>query len=306
MESEPKHTFAQYTAENISPVFSTRETEHLHLYSLILSAADINHTVSREDGYIWRIDVASADRAHALAEIHAYDEENRHWPLRPPSEDTFQPYFRAQGILIVVSLALFYSVTGSWSPHSVWFSKGAVDSSRILHNGEYFRLLTALTLHADLVHLLGNCFLGGFLLHFYFRLLGNGIGLFALVLSATLANYINVIIHGPGHLSVGFSTAVFSVIGLFSALNYRHYGFTRPARLVLPLMAGFALLAMLGSSGERTDLGAHFFGLATGLVTGTILGIDILFNLRHNGWLQLLLTLTMLTLPVLAWSLAVN
>lgn len=306
MESDPTYAIAENLAESTAPVYITGEIGHLHLYSLILSAADISHTVTRQGSHLWRINVAAADRARALAEIQAYDEENRYWPLQPPKEDTFQPFFRAQGILIVVSLALFYSVTGPWSPHSVWFSKGAVDSSRILADAEYFRLLTALTLHADLVHLLGNCFLGGFLLHFYFLLLGNGIGLFALVLSATLANYINVVAHGPGHLSVGFSTAVFSAVGLFSALNYRHYGFTRPARLLLPLMAGFALLAMLGSSGERTDLGAHFFGLATGLATGTILGIDILFNLRHNSWLQLLLSLTMLTLPLLAWHLALD
>lgn len=306
MESDPTYAIAENAAENTSPVYTTGETEHLHLYSLILSAADINHTVTRRDSSLWRISVAAADRARALAEIHAYDEENLDWPLQISKEDTFQPFFRAQGVLIAVSLALFYSLTGSWSPHAVWFAKGAVDSSRILAQGEYFRLLTGLTLHADLVHLLGNCFLGGFLLHFYFLLLGNGIGLCALVVSATLANYINVIAHGPGHHSVGFSTAVFSVIGILSALNYRHYGLSRPARLVLPLMAGFALLAMLGSSGEHTDLGAHFFGLATGLLTGTILGTDILFSLRENSGLQMMLTLTTLFTPVIAWYLALN
>lgn len=306
MQSDPTHAIADNIPDASAPVFSTEKTEHLHLYSLILSAADIHHSVTRRDNCIWQISVAARDRDRALAEINAYEEENRHWPIEPPGHDTFQPYFRAQGVLIAVSLALFHSVTGPWSPLTEWFVRGAVDSTRILAQGEYFRLLTALTLHADLVHLLGNCLLGGFLLHFYFLLLGNGLGLFALIFSAVLANYINVAAHGPGHHSVGFSTAVFSVIGMLSALNYRHYGFSRPARLVLPLMAGFALLAMVGSSGEHTDLGAHFFGLATGLLTGTILGIDVLFNLRDNNWLQLPLTFIMLSLPVFAWYLALN
>ncbi len=36
----------------------------------------------------------------------------------------------------------------------------------------------------------------------------------------------------------------------------------------MPLGAGVALLAMLGSSGERTDFGAHLWGLVVGLIMG--------------------------------------
>ena len=46
----------------------------------------------------------------------------------------------------------------------------AGDSAAILNNFQLYRLVTALTLHADIVHLLGNCFLGGFLLHFFFHI----------------------------------------------------------------------------------------------------------------------------------------
>jgi membrane associated rhomboid family serine protease len=168
--------------------------------------------------------------------------------------------------------------------------------------------MTGLTLHADLVHLLGNCFLGGFLLHFYFLLLGNGLGLFALLTSAILANYINVLAHGPGHHSVGFSTAIFAVIGILCALNYRHYRFTRPERLLLPIMAGAAMLAMLGSGDEtgRTDLGAHLFGLLTGLCAGTFLGLERIFGLRHNAGLQLILSLLSLAVILLGWEIALR
>ena len=207
-----------------------------------------------------------------------------------------------------MGLMFFYATTGPWTVHSVWFSAGAIDSELILHHGEYFRLLTALTLHADLVHLLSNCGIGAFLLHYYFQLLGNGIGLAALLTSSCLANYLNVVAHGPGHHAVGFSTAVFAVIGNLSALNYRHHRFTRPARLLLPLMAGLASLAMLGSGNEdgRTDLGAHFFGLLTGLLTGTILGFEPVFSLRKNLQLQSALVTFSLLFPFIAWQLALR
>lgn len=305
MENVPEETFPAAQREADKVVFSAADLSRLHLYSLILSAAAIPHHIGAGGNRAgWVIRVAAADYARAIAEIHAYDEENSSWPSPSPDPDTFMPVFRVQAVLIVASLSLFYGVTGPWSPHAQWFIHGAVDSARILTDGEYYRLVTALTLHADLVHLLGNCFLGGFLLHFYFLLLGNGIGLSALVFSAVLANYINVLAHGPGHFSVGFSTAVFSAIGILSALNYRHYHFTQPARLVLPLMAGAAMLAMLGSGSEHTDLGAHFFGLMTGLLAGSLLGIKSVFRLRDNFRLQLLLTISAMALPLLAWLMA--
>lgn len=290
------------------PVLTTREPDRLHLCSLVLSAADIPHTISTTPAGDWLILTSSTLQATAISEINDYDQENHNWPLQPPAADNFSPSFRAQAILIVVSLAFFFAVTGPWTPHSLWFQKGAVDSLRILHEGEYFRLLTGLTLHADLVHLLGNCILGGFLLHFYFLLLGNGIGLFSLLVTACIANYINALAHGPGHHSVGFSTAVFGVIGILCTLNYRHYKFTRPERLLLPLMAGAAMLAMLGSGNEsgRTDLGAHLFGLLTGLCTGTLLSLERVFELRNKLKLQIILAGISLSFVVFGWDIALR
>ena len=39
-------------------------------------------------------------------------------------------------------------------------------------------------------------------------------------------------------------------------------------RWYLPLAAALALLALLGSGGENTDLGAHLLGFATGILLG--------------------------------------
>lgn len=295
---------AETQPETNLPILVTGSSDKLDTCSLVLSAAGIRHNISANSYAAWEIHVDSRDRHYAVFQLSAYEEENQNWPTPSAKEDSFTPIFHAQSFLLSISLALFFSVTGDWTPHSEWFTHGAVDSTAILENHEFYRLITGLTLHADIVHMLSNCLLGGFLMHFYFQILGNGIGICALLLSSILANYLNVIGHGNGHLAVGFSTAVFSIIGILSALNFRHYKFSRPARLVLPIMAGAALLAMLGSSGERTDLGAHFFGLLTGLATGTTLGIKSIFLARKRFWLQLILGVFGLLLPVLAWIIA--
>jgi rhomboid protease GluP len=288
-----------------SPVATVTEI-NLQTYSLVLSSADISHRVSPGPDGRFTILVTEQDVLRAEYELHLYKTENQNWPPSPVEFKSYSPLFRANAFLVTGLLALLYTATGPWSGHSVWFISGSADSAAILANGEYYRLITALTLHADIVHLLGNCLLGGILLHYLLLLTGNGLGLAALLFASTAANFINAIAHGAGHNSVGFSTAVFSVIGILSVLNYSRYRFSRPLRVLMPLMAGTALLAMLGSSGERTDLGAHFFGLLTGFATGIILLVLEFIKLREKNILQIGLTIFVFGTVYYAWYIALS
>lgn len=280
--------------------------EDLHLYSLVLSSSDISHRVGPGPTGGFNIQVAKKDLLRAEYELHLFKAENEDWPPSPAEVHSYSPLFRANAFLIIGLLALLYTITGPWSDHSTWFIAGSANSKAILAHGEYFRIITALTLHADIVHLLGNCILGGILLHYFLLITGNGLGLTSVLFASAAANFINAVAHGPGHNSVGFSTAVFSVIGILSILNYRQYRFRRPLRVMMPLMAGSALLAMLGSSGERTDLGAHFFGLVTGFGTGGLLLVLRFTQLRENLALQFTLGIFAIGLPFFAWYLALS
>lgn len=288
-----------------SPLEDVTE-ENLHLYSLVLSSSDISHRVRPGPAGRFSIQVAEDDLLRAEYELHLFKTENENWPPSPAEFHSYSPLFRANAFLVTGLLTLLYTATGPWSEHSAWFAAGSANSTAILGNGEYYRLITALTLHADIVHLLGNCILGGILLHYYLLLTGNGLGMISVLLASTAANFINAAAHGPGHNSVGFSTAVFSVIGILSILNYSRYRFSRPLRVLMPLMAGTALLAMLGSSGERTDLGAHFFGLLTGFATGIVLLALRFTLLREKLTLQFTLTVLAFGLPFYAWYIAMS
>jgi membrane associated rhomboid family serine protease len=180
------------------------------------------------------------------------------------------------------------------------------DSTAILVSHQWYRLVTALTLHADVVHLMGNCFLGGFLLHFLLLTTGNGIGLFTVLLSSTAANCINVFMHGPDHRFVGFSTAVFVVIGMLCVIGFAGKSKQSPLSLLMPVMAGLALLALLGSSGERTDLGGHLFGLLCGLFAGNIVKYPHFKKWRNSISLQVILSLMSYFIIWFCWHSALS
>lgn len=284
-------------------VLATDTKQKLMSCSLVLSAVGISHQVTQTPEKAI-LQVSSENLHAAQFQIQAYAEENKNWPPKPDnSVDSFVPFLQPPTLLLIGALALFFSVTGPWSAQSLWFTQGAGNAQRILQNHEYYRLITALTLHADTVHLLGNCFFGGFLFHFFCKLTGNGIGMFAMLMAATLGNYINVRLHGDQHLFVGFSTAVFAIIGMLATLN-RHNRVSKHYVRVIPFMAGAALLAMIGSSGERTDLGTHLFGLCCGFGTGWLLGRPLVLRLRDSMLLQTSLFIFSCGIIVFAWKVA--
>lgn len=288
------------------PILTTENKETAAIWSLVLSAVQIPHHL-HHDTNNWQLWVTADKELRAIHELESYFAENKDWPPRPPAPDNdFVPLLQPPTLLLIGGLILFFSITGPWEKHSLWFVQGAGNGERILQQGEWWRLLTALTLHADTVHLLGNCLIGGWLIHFFCRLTGTGLGLFAMLLAAGGGNLINTLIRGPEHQFVGLSTAVFAVIGMLAVLTHQGRKKFTGRHFLIPFMAGMALLAMLGSSGERTDLGAHLFGLLCGLVFGHFLSREPLHSLRHSLLFQSICLLFFLSLLISSWLLALH
>jgi rhomboid protease GluP len=242
-------------------------------WSLVLRAANIPSIIEFEKRS-WVIKVSPLNEHRALREIAAFMEENSNWPpFRPPKKLALPVLTKYQPptILMMGALVIFYVITGPWSGDSAWFSGGAVSGRQIFEHGQWYRLVTALTLHADVVHLVGNIIIGGVLVHFLCRLLGYGLGWFLILASGTLGNFINILLHGSSHNSVGFSTAIFGTIGILSGYQAMSKRSAALKEIFLPLAAGAGLLAFLGAGGPRTDLGAHFFGLLAGAILGALL-----------------------------------
>jgi membrane associated rhomboid family serine protease len=249
---------------------ATPDPDLAHLWSLVLHAAGIQHGL-RHGKTGWQLVVAEENIAQAREELRLFTEENRNWPPERAGIPGREIIVEKSPLVLPVmgALVVFHLITGGWEPHSQWFAAGALDRVRVITDGQWWRLITALTLHADSVHLLGNIFFGGLLAYSLCRHLGSGIAWFSVLLTGVLANAINVFLHDDLYRSVGFSTTVFGMVGMLSGMRLRRIGGWQ--EIVLALGSAASLLALLGSTGERTDLGAHFWGVGVGLLVGMIL-----------------------------------
>jgi len=249
-------------------LFSNLDPDQADLCVLILSASGIACKPERDEAG-WGIWVRAEDHPAAIEKISQYFRENPERPL-PPVLSPLGEHRTWTGIGAALLPALVYWAA-SWHGVSRTLTEryGAV-SDRIM-DGELYRTVTALMLHSGPVHLLGN--MVGIAL-FGTAVCGvtrPGLGWLMVLLTGALGNLANAAIQLPGHRSIGASTAVFGAIGLLSAFQFWHK-YRRPGfrlKAWLPLAAGLALLGLLGTAGERTDLMAHLFGLLAGLLIGT-------------------------------------
>jgi membrane associated rhomboid family serine protease len=211
--------------------------------------------------------VAPAMARTALAEIMAYEHENRKLPRPAPLPDNSWV-----SLLLVGSFVLF---TLWLEPQSglrpEWYAQGRADAALIV-GGEWWRCVTALCLHADAGHLLSNAASSVLLGILLSRRLGSGLTWGLFVLTGGLGNAVNAWVQGAGHISVGASTGVFGLIGVLAGSAGRRDFGSRRRSLLLSFGFGLSLFAMLGTGEERVDVGAHLFGLLCGLPFGALCG----------------------------------
>lgn len=225
----------------------------------MLTALAIEHVLLHE-GAGWRVTVAASDEERAR---RALDDVAAERPRRPPAPT---PPITLAGVHVAVVLAAIYLWVGPRVGASPSFARGEADA-RVILAGEWWRAVTALTLHADGRHLLGNAVFSALFVGVLGGAVGVGTALWVTLAAGTAGNLLNAWLRAPLHQAVGASTAVFGAVGALSGVAFATRRAAGTARAWLALGAGLALLAMLGSNVE-TDVGAHFFGFAAGVPLG--------------------------------------
>jgi membrane associated rhomboid family serine protease len=151
-----------------------------------------------------------------------------------------------------------------------WWRAGVLDAAAV-RAGEWWRTITALTLHTGLDHIASNLVFGAFFGALLAEATGNGLGWALFVMSGWLGNAANVLVRGGAdHRAVGASTAIFGALGALAAHEWAR-GWTDArdvARRWAPLVGGVMLLGFLGGGGENTDVLAHVTGFVCGLGLG--------------------------------------
>jgi rhomboid protease GluP len=233
----------------------------------VLCAAGLAYRLSREDE-TWTIHVPAAREDEARGEIAAYEADASAWPVAPPRVEI--PARRASWSPVWAAgcLAAFYLWLGPYAGANPLHRLAAGDRERLLA-GEWWRAATALTLHADAGHLLGNMAALALLGHAVCRQMGAGAGWCLIVASGVAANGLQAVLTRSIAVSVGASTACFGALGILTSLQtlrrfrrYRRTGVGH-APWLTPLAAGLGTLALLGAA-PSSDLGAHLLGFATG------------------------------------------
>jgi membrane associated rhomboid family serine protease len=242
--------------------------EQADTFGLVLLSSGIEHEIrqGRRGWALW-VDQEASGTAESL--LQTYLDENKDFKSskKPPPSGYGKTRSGVWGILVLLvwhvavnlgqDIGTFHRMYGSSASHVV--------------SGEWYRSTTALLLHADSLHLAGNLVGMAVFATGVCSVTGWGVGWLLILASGIFGNLINAHVYGYGHNSIGASTAVFGALGLLSSYQFLKKIQTPDTRFqaLLPLGAGLALLAFLGSS-SHTDIMAHLFGFLSGVLMGLV------------------------------------
>ncbi len=285
-------------------IFRSSSRRPCEEHGLVLRAMDIEHRVIEQpDGC--HVLVPAAQAAVAREQLSLYRGENPRRLANPwsPAEPA-RGLPGALGFALVLSLA--YLVQSDYARGIDWTSTGELIAGAVRH-GQWWRAVTALTLHGDAGHVAGNLVFGAFFGYLAGQYVGSGVAWLAIVWSAAVGNIANALVQDPGHRSIGASTAVFAALGIVAAIVWglsRRYSLGW-ARRWAPVVGAVALLAYIGTGDEQTDIVAHLTGFLAGAAAGVVLQA-IGGHTRERPGLQAACAAAALLTVGIAWWLALS
>jgi membrane associated rhomboid family serine protease len=238
--------------------------------ALVLHAMDIDYVLER--GLVgWRVLVPEHEEARALEQIRLYEFENQ--PRPPQTFAEARPGALAAIAGWTLTLLAAYALQSNYAFGINWLEAGRSDVAAV-RAGEWWRVITALTLHADVGHLYGNVGFGAAFCALLARQIGVGMAWLMVLLGGAAGNLMNVALQPSWHTSIGASTSVFAALGLLAAYLWtaRRLIHDSWARRWTPIVGAIVLLAWLGTGDENTDVVAHLTGFVGGFGIGAALG----------------------------------
>jgi membrane associated rhomboid family serine protease len=239
----------------------------------------------------------------AYEEIARYSAE-RNVPRSLPRVIDPQPGAGLGALVYVIILLLTAYCAGIGLFGADWLSAGDLNAEAA---GQWWRVVTALTLHLDQEHLLGNVLFGVVAGIAAGRLLGPGVAWASVLGAAALANYVEALIAPITHRAVGASTAVFAALGLLAGMAWRQRLSLRERLWYrwAPLIAGVCLLTLLGAGSAHVDVLGHALGFIFGLSVGWIY-VRAGIPGKRGRRLQIVTGVSAVLLVGVAWFLAIS
>ncbi|WP_345685389.1 rhomboid family intramembrane serine protease [Novipirellula caenicola] len=265
-----------------------------------MAAGFAAEAVSRDGA--WLLVVAPQNRDAAIAELEAYRAENNDRTARVTTSD---PVYEGATVAVFVysCVLMLVAVLAAKSTFGLeWFQAGRMHAGSVV-GGQWWRMLTALTLHLDAAHLMGNLLFGTVFGLLAGRSLGGGVAWLGIVIAGGMGNGMNAWAQPAAHTSIGASTAVFAALGMIVSHGLRRWAASqeKPFKRWSPLIGGILLFAFTGVGGERTDVLAHVTGFFAGMLIGWI-GSRVPNRWLANRFVQYSAGVIAIALLVVAWA----
>jgi membrane associated rhomboid family serine protease len=181
--------------------------------------------------------------------------------------------------LLFVNIAMFVveivaggqgGLTGGTNLRTL-FDLGAMQGEAIAEGHQYWRLFTAMFLHAGLLHIALNMYA----LYLFGSIIEAAYGqvrfLIIYVVSGLLASVVSFVFINPQTVAVGASGAIFGLLGAWVAYNFRRRGSSFASANLRWAAMLIGLNLVLGFTIPGIDYSAHLGGLVAGVVCGTLL-----------------------------------
>ncbi|MBR2211008.1 MAG: rhomboid family intramembrane serine protease [Fibrobacter sp.] len=232
--------------------------------SLVLLSQGIEHRLLRSEEGPFQIFIVPEFEAAARQQLDLYHRENPPKEENPPIPLSFslQPLW----VLLAPVLLTLIDFSDKLNLHG----PGISDAAKVM-KGEWWRSLTAQTLHGDMRHLASNLLCGYIVMNMItFRIPLLRLAPF-IAAAAAIANICVSATVQTDFRSLGFSSFVFAAIGCLAVIEFRlmpreSHGMLRR---FAPLCGAASLAVFLGL-GENADILGHAYGFVAGLFCGFI------------------------------------
>jgi membrane associated rhomboid family serine protease len=256
------------TAEELIPVRRWPSLREADEHALVVLAMNQDCRVRAEEDGAFALEVEPAARPVVEKELELYASEQLPVvAVGEPASTALQP---SRIALWVAALVVMFAL----QQRDPWMEDDLMNSTEgFFGRHEWWRPFTALFLHADLGHLMGNVVIGGFFCMMVASLIGSWRGWMLILLSGVAGNVLTTWFHSPdAYFSLGASTATFGALGILVGAGLREawesHRLSSLKSLIGPFGGGIALLVWFGTSGADTDIIAHFMGWGSGCLLG--------------------------------------
>ncbi|MCY3885752.1 MAG: rhomboid family intramembrane serine protease [Gammaproteobacteria bacterium] len=249
---------------------------------LVLTATGIDTRIER-NGARWLLFARSEMEHAARQQLEAYRKENKGVKReRAPSPSIDKGFV---GCAIYVAIVWTVWILESLGLLGEFSRNGAMWAYAVREQGEWWRTLTALTLHGDAAHLVGNTAFGVIFGIIAGRYYGSGLAWLLILLCGAAGNYLNALVQADRFVSIGASTAMFAAVGLIAGMFFRRRFISgRGWRYnAIPIVGAIGVFAFMGIGSERTDVVAHLTGLFCGLLAGVVVASFNLLRIGKSG-----------------------